>query len=61
VKSNKQTHLMLGHSILWTAALIGSAILLRGTEQATDLFFLLFVLWGGSFVMLQDCRMQFCS
>lgn len=61
MKSDKQTPNILGNEILWAAAMIGSAILLRGTEQAINLFFLLLMLWSGSFIMRQNCRIEFCS
>jgi nitrate reductase gamma subunit len=44
------------HSILWAAAIMGSAIVLRGTEYAEKINFLLVVLWFGSFMTLQVSR-----
>lgn len=34
----------VGQALLWAAAMIGSALLLKGTDQADNVFWLLFVL-----------------
>ena len=53
MKSKSVTHINIGSSILWAAAIIASALILRGTEQAVEILFVLLVLSAASFLMLQ--------
>lgn len=47
---------IITQSLLWAAAMIGAAILLRGTAYAEKIYYLLFTLWLGSFLSLQVSR-----
>ena len=53
MKPKSVTPITIGSSILWAAAMIASALILRGTEQAVEILFVLLVLSVASFLMLQ--------
>jgi hypothetical protein len=40
--------LMIGNSIIWAAAMIGAAILLKGTEQSFNIWLMMIGLWFAS-------------
>jgi hypothetical protein len=52
----KPTKIMLVNSILWAAAMLASAILLRGTGYYENIFMLLFTLWLASFLTYEGGR-----
>lgn len=54
MKSKNSAPFMIANSILWAVAILASAYVLRGTEHAQDIFYILFVLWFMSFLMLQN-------
>jgi hypothetical protein len=56
MKSGKSAGIMIVNSILWAAALIASAILLKGSGYYENISFLLLTLWLASFLMLQEGR-----
>lgn len=45
------TSMMIVNSILWAAAMLASAILLKGSGYYENIFFILFTLWMASFLM----------
>ena len=53
MNSKSMKPITIGNSILWAAAMIASSLILRGTEQAVEIFFVLLVLATASFLMLQ--------
>ncbi|MCB9135579.1 MAG: hypothetical protein H6636_09135 [Anaerolineales bacterium] len=55
MKHSKDTTIIV-QSLLWAAAIIGAAIILRGTEYAEKIYYLLFMLWFGAFLSLQVSR-----
>ncbi|HSK89540.1 MAG TPA: hypothetical protein VK880_14350 [Anaerolineales bacterium] len=56
MKSKGVTSITIGSSILWAAAIIASALILRGTTQAVEILFVLIVLSAASFLMLQRSK-----
>jgi len=53
---NNNPYSIIVQSLLWAAAMIASAIVLRGTEYAETINHLLFYLWFASFLALQINR-----
>jgi hypothetical protein len=53
MKSPKSKTLLI-HSLLWAIAMIGSAIVLAGTDTYEEISFILTTLWFCSFLILQD-------
>ena len=56
MKSKSVAPITIGISILWAAAMIASALILRGTEQAAEILFVLLVPSTASFLMLQRSK-----
>lgn len=50
------TSTMIINSILWAAAMLASAIVLKGSGYYENIFFILFTLWMASFLMLPANR-----
>ena len=51
-----ETSIMIVNSILWAAAMLASAILLKGSGYYDNIFFVLFTLWMASFLAMPANR-----
>jgi hypothetical protein len=56
MKSEKSTTSMIVNALLWAAAIIGSSLILAGTEYYWDMFYLLMALSTASFLSLEENR-----
>ena len=52
----KSTTIQITNAFLWAAAMIGSSVILKGTEYSTDMLFLLLSLSTASFLILDENR-----
>jgi len=52
MKSGKSATIMIVNGLLWATALLASSIVLAGTGYAEKMFYILFALWLGSFLIL---------
>jgi hypothetical protein len=53
MKSGKSTSNLITNALLWAAAMIGSALILKGTEHSEKLLYLLLTLSTTSFLKLE--------
>ena len=56
MKSRSSVTLVLVNAVLWSAALMGSAIVLSGTVYYEKVSYILIALWFGSSLVLQPSR-----
>ena len=56
MKSGKSATIMIVNALLWATALLASSIVLAGTGYAEKVFYILFALWFGSFLILPGSR-----
>ena len=56
MKPGKSTTILITNALLWAAAMIGSSLILAGTEYSEKMLYLLLVLSTGSFLLLEDSR-----
>jgi hypothetical protein len=54
MKPEKSAITLIASSILWAAAMIGSSLVLAGTEYSEKVFYLLLTLSTSSFLMFPD-------
>lgn len=54
MNSKKSGTIMIANSILWAAAMIASALVLKDTGHYEEIFLILFSLWFGSFLTFQE-------
>jgi hypothetical protein len=52
MKSGNSATIMIVNALLWATALLASSIVLAGTGYAEKMFYILFALWLGSFLIL---------
>lgn len=56
MKSGTSTTLLIANALLWAAAMIGSSLILAGTEYSEKMLYLLLALSTGSLLLLEDSR-----
>ena len=52
MKSGNSTTTLITNALLWAAAMIGSSLLLKGTEHSTDMLYLLLTLSTFSVILV---------
>jgi hypothetical protein len=52
----KSTTILITNALLWAAAMIGSSLILKGTEYSTDMLYLLLALSTFSVILLPGGR-----
>ncbi|MEM7017534.1 MAG: permease prefix domain 1-containing protein [Pseudomonadota bacterium] len=56
VSQKKEAILMIVHSLIWATMMIGSSLILVGTEQAATMMQLIFAGWFVSFMLTQNMQ-----
>jgi hypothetical protein len=56
MKSGNSTIVLIVNALLWAGAMIGSALILKGTEYSEEILLLLLTLSTGSLLITQDSR-----
>lgn len=56
MRSGKSTTILITNALLWAVAMIGSSLILAGTEYSEKMLYLLLTLSTGSFLLLEDSR-----
>ena len=54
MKPGKSTTILITNALLWAAAMIGSSLILAGTEYSEKMLYLLLALSTGSLLLLED-------
>ena len=61
MKSGKSTTVLIVNALLWAVAMIGSSLILKGTEYSDKMLYLLLTLSVGSVLILEDTRESISS